>query len=419
MSVPTLRRPRGGGAGAAADGGWRTAPALDHTLLLGAALLLLGVGVVMVFSSSSVEGIARYDDPAYFSVRQAVGLALGLPLLLLAPRVPLVVWRRVAPLMLLGCLLLLVAVLFTGRTVDGAARWIALPGGFQLQPSEPAKLALVLWGADLLVTKRRLLHRPLHLLVPLVPGVGLVVVLVMLQPDLGTSIVLALVAVALLWHVGAPLWVFGVVATVVVAGTTWLAFAAEYRRARITGFLDPFADPLGTGYQSVQGLYALSSGGWFGLGLGASREKWADLLPNAHTDFIFAIVGEELGLLGAATVVGLFAVLAWAGLRVARRATDPFARLVAATLTTVLVGQAALNMATVVGLAPITGIPLPFLSYGNTALLTGCLSVGVLLACARTEPGAQQALARRRAARVAAVRAALPAGLPGGRRTSR
>jgi cell division protein FtsW len=325
-------------------------------------------------------------------------MAIGIPCMWAASRLPVRAWRVLGYPLLLAAIagLVLVLVPGIGRNVDGATRWIPLPGGFNLQPSELAKLAVALWGADLLVRKKKLLREWKHLFVPLLPVAGLICCLVMLEPDMGTTLATVSVVVALLWVVGTPLRYFAAFLGVLVTLGTALAIAEPYRMARLTAFLHPFDDPQGSGYQAVQGLYALSSGGWFGLGLGASREKWSGGLPNAHTDFVFAIIGEELGLLGTIAVLLLFATLTYAGVRIAKRSTDPFARLAATGVTAWLAAQALINMGAVVGLVPITGIPLPLISFGGSALIPTMVAIGMLLSFARSEPGAAQALATRR-----------------------
>jgi cell division protein FtsW len=305
--------------------------------------------------------------------------------------------------------LVLVLVPGIGRNVDGATRWIPLPGGFNIQPSELGKLALVLWGADLLVRKKKLLREWKHLFVPLLPVAGLVCFLVMLEPDMGTTLATVAIVVALLWVVGTPMRYFAVFMGVLVTLAGALAVLEPYRLARLTAFLHPFNDPQGSGYQAVQGLYALSSGGWFGLGLGASREKWVGGLPNAHTDFVFAVIGEELGLLGTLAVLLLFATLTYAGIRIAKRSTDPFARLAATGVTAWLAAQSLINMGAVVGLVPITGIPLPLISFGGSALIPTLVAIGMLLSFARAEPGAAAALAGRRLPLLGGRRRAKPA----------
>jgi cell division protein FtsW len=373
-------------------------PLASYYLVLASTVALLVLGLVMVFSASSVRSYATYNSSYVIVMKQAIFMAVGIPCMWVASRLPVRVWRMLGyPLLLVALAgLVLVLVPGIGRNVDGATRWIPLPGGFNIQPSELGKLALALWGADLLVRKKKLLGEWKHLFVPLLPVAGLVCFLVMLEPDMGTTLASVSVVVALLWVVGTPLRYFVTFLAVLASLGAALAIAEPYRLARLTAFLHPFNDPQGTGYQAVQGLYALSSGGWFGLGLGASKEKWAGGLPNAHTDFVFAIIGEELGLLGTFAVLLLFATLTYAGVRIAKRSVDPFARLAATGVTAWLAAQALINMGAVVGLLPITGIPLPLISFGGSALIPTLVAIGMLMSFARAEPGAPQALAARR-----------------------
>ena len=372
-------------------------PLASYYLVLASTGALLVLGLVMVFSASSVRSYATYNASYAIALKQAIFMAIGLPCMWVASRLPIRVWRMLGyPLLLVALAgLVLVLVPGIGRNVDGATRWIPLPGGFNLQPSELGKLSLALWGADLLVRKKKLLGEWKHLFVPLLPVAGLVMGLVMLEPDMGTTLATVSVVVALLWVVGTPLRYFAVFLASLVSLAGVLAVAEPYRMARLMSFLDPFADPQGSGYQAVQGLYALSSGGWFGLGLGASREKWAGGLPNAHTDYVFAIIGEELGLLGTLSVLVLFGTLTYAGVRIAKRSSDPFARLAASGVTAWLAAQSLINIGAVVGMVPITGIPLPLVSFGGSALIPTMVAIGMLLSFARAEPGAQRALAQR------------------------
>jgi cell division protein FtsW len=293
-----------------------------------------------------------------------------------------------------------------GVEVNGNRNWISL-AGMTLQPSELAKLAVALWGADLLARKTRLLDQPRHLLVPLLPVSALVVGLVLVGRDLGTSVVLIVIVAALLFFAGAPLRVFTVASGFAAAGVLFLVVTSPNRMRRITSFLDPSADTSTTGYQLLHSKFALGGGGWFGVGLGASREKWPKALPQEHTDFIFAIIGEELGLVGTLTVLVLFATLGYAGIRIASRTRDPFVRLAASAITAWLVMQATINIGAVLGVLPIAGVPLPLLSYGGSALLTTLLALGVLLALARSERGAAAALNARRRRSAARARGAL------------
>ena len=374
-------------------------PLASYYLVLVSTGLLLAVGLVMVFSASSVRAYATFGSSYALAAKQALFMGIGLIAMGAASRVPVRVWRMIGYPLLAASVLLLIIVLIPGigKGVDGARRWIPLPGGFNLQPSEMAKLALALWGADLLVRKRKLLGEWKHLFVPLVPVATVICGLIMLEPDMGTTMTTVAVVVALLWVVGTPLRYFGVFVVVLFGLSAVLAVAEPYRMARLTSFLDPFDQALEGGYQAVHGLYALSAGGWFGLGLGASREKWAGGLPAAYTDYIFAIIGEELGLLGTFSVLMLFATFVYAGVRVAKRSADPFVRLAAAGVTAWLAAQAVINMGAVTALLPITGIPLPLVSFGGSAMVVNLLAIGMLLAFARAEPGAPEALAARRA----------------------
>jgi cell division protein FtsW len=375
-------------------------PLASYYLVLVSTGLLLAIGFIMVLSASSVRAYSTYGSVFAIAVKQGIFIAIGLPAMWLGSRIPVRIYRRCGLPLLLAALFLLVAVLLPGigRNVDGARRWIPLPMSFNLQPSELAKLGLALWGADLLVRKRKLLGEWKHLLVPLVPVVGLVAVLVMLEPDMGTTIVVSAILMSLLWVVGAPGRVFGALLTGALTLGALLAVAEPYRLRRLTSFSDPCSatQRLDHGFQACQGLQALHTGGVFGLGLGASREKWAGGLPNPYTDYVFAIIGEELGLLGTLTVLLLFATLTYAGVRIAKRTHDPFARLAATGITVWIAVQALVNMATVVGLVPITGIPLPLISFGGSALILTLFGLGMLLSFARTEPGAQKALAARK-----------------------
>jgi cell division protein FtsW len=370
-------------------------PLTSVHLLLVSTALLLALGLVMVLSASMVESFRETGSTYAVFFKQAVWVAIGIPAFWLGVRLPPRAYRRLAYPALLGSVVLLVAVLLpgVGKNVNGAQRWLDV-GPLQVQPAELAKLALALWGADLLVRKQRLLARARHLVMPLVPVAALLAGLVVLEPDLGTSLCFAMVLFGLLWTVGAPGRVFAVLMALAVGAVAMLAMAEPYRFARLTAFLDPFADPTATGYQAVLGLQSLSSGGWFGVGLGQGRGKWVRL-PEGHTDYIFAVVGEELGLVGCLVVLLLFATLAYAGLRVARRTGDPFARLVAAAVVVWITGQAVVNMGYVSGLLPVTGVPLPLISAGGTSLVITLFALGMLVSFARHEPAAAAYLRRR------------------------
>jgi cell division protein FtsW len=370
-------------------------PLTSLHLLLVSTGLLLGLGLVMVLSASMVKSYRDTGSAYSVFANQAIWVALAVPAFWFGVRLTPRAYRRLAYPVLLLSLVLLAAVLVpgVGLNLNGAQRWLDV-GPVQMQPAELAKLALALWGADLLVRKKRLLGHARHLLMPLVPVAALMAALVVLEPDLGTSMCFAMVLFGLLWTVGAPGRIFGALlglAAVVVLG---LAVVEPYRFARVTHFLDPSADPTGVGFQPLLGLSSLSSGGWFGVGLGQGRAKWLNL-PEAHTDYIFAVIGEELGLIGSMVVLLLYATLAYAGLRIARRTADPFARLVAAAVTVWIVGQAVLNIGYVSGLLPVTGVPLPLISAGGTSLLVTVFALGMLASFARHEPAAAALLADR------------------------
>lgn len=370
-------------------------PLTSYYLILSTGMMLIALGLVMVLSSTMVNSITETGSAFSVFHRQLASAAIGLPLMLLASQLPLWVFRMVGyPAMILSVALLLLTA-FQGTEVNGAMRWLEI-GGLVIQPSEPAKLAFALWGANILARKEELkeLTEWRQLLIPLVPGCGLLTLLVLIGSDLSTTLVLLLVFLALLWVVGAPGRLF-VAMFGLVLGLAGIVIAIEpFRMTRITAFLDPGADPTGAGFQSLHGLYALGTGGIFGVGIGASREKWG-FLPFAESDFIFAIIGEEFGLIGTLLVLCLLGMLGYAGLRVAFRVKDPFSRLGAFAISTWIIGQSMINIAAVIGLVPVTGIPLPLVSYGGSALIPTMIALGVLLALARNEPQAQKALAAR------------------------
>ncbi|MGI8435126.1 MAG: FtsW/RodA/SpoVE family cell cycle protein, partial [Nocardioidaceae bacterium] len=281
-----------------------------------------------------------------------------------------------------------------GASVNDNRNWISVGGPFLVQPSEFAKLALVLWSADVYARKAPLLSRWSHLLVPLAPVSLIVTGLVVGQGDLGTALVLFAIVLGMLWIVGAPLRLFG--ASLLIAGAAAFALAAtnHERVARITTFLSPLDYYQGSGWQPSHGFFALATGGLWGSGIGASNQKWT--LPEPHTDFILAIIGEEFGLFGTLVVLGLFITLAYAGVRIAVRTADPFVRFAAGGIVVWLLSQKIINVGMVLGFLPVIGIPLPLISYGGSALLPTLTSLGLLLGFARAEPGAAEALAARR-----------------------
>ena len=364
-------------------------PLLPYYFLVGATFLLTGIGLLEVYSASTAHNLLTGQAELGTVERQAVSAVIGVPLLVVAARLPVRFYRAAAYPLLVVTLILLVLVLMIGRvSTGGNQNWIQF-GPLTVQPSEFAKFALVLWGADLLARKEKRLASWDHLIVPLLPLAGLVIGLVMLGGDMGTSMIIAAIAFALLWVVGAPARLFAVL-TGSAAGLAVLAVLVRPSRVRrFTAFLDPAADPQGTGFQALHSFSALSTGGWFGVGLGASREKWGSL-PEAQTDFIFAIIGEELGLIGALSVLVLFALIGYAGVRIALRAEDTFVRLAAGAVTVWLMAQVMINLGAVLGVLPIAGVPLPFVSYGGSSLLPSMAAIGMLVSFARAghaDPG--------------------------------
>ncbi|MBN1092418.1 putative lipid II flippase FtsW [Blastococcus sp. TML/M2B] len=363
-------------------------------LVLGAAGLLLLIGLVMVFSASSIEAALAQEAAWAPGVQQLVWAGLGLTAMLVTMRLPVGLIRRWSPfaLVAVAVLLLLVLVPGIGVRLNGARQWIDL--GFTLfQPSELAKIVLALWGAHVLALRERYLTTT-SLLVPVLPVFGVLSLLIIAEPDFGGVVSLGLVLVGLLWAGGMPLRWFGAFAAVGALLIALLVAVAPYRMDRITAFMDPFADPTDTGFQAIRGFYALASGGWSGVGLGNSAMKW-NILPEAESDYIFAIIGEELGFLGCLVVVTLYGVLAYAGFRIAKRAADRFVQLASVAITVWLVGQATMNMGYVVGLLPVTGVTLPLISAGGTSLILTLAVIGLLARFACTEPAAVEALRAR------------------------
>ncbi|WP_395573608.1 putative lipid II flippase FtsW [Streptomyces sp. BK79] len=373
-------------------------PLTAYYLISGGSALITVLGLVMVYSASQITALQLSLPGSYFFRKQFLAALIGAGLLLAAMRMPVKLHRALAYPILAGavCLMILVQVPGIGVAVNGNQNWIALGGSFQIQPSEFGKLALVLWGADLLARKqdRRLLTQWKHMLVPLVPAAFMLLGLIMIGGDMGTAIILTAILFGLLWLAGAPTRLFAGVLSIAVLLGFILIKTSPNRMARLNclGATDP--GPGDACWQAVHGIYALASGGLFGSGLGAGVEKWGQL-PEAHTDFIFAVTGEELGLAGTLSVLALFAALGYAGIRVAGRTEDPFVRYAAGGVTTWITAQAVINIGAVLGLLPIAGVPLPLFSYGGSALLPTMFAIGLLIAFARDEPGARAALALR------------------------
>ena len=371
---------------------WLSRPLASFHLVLAITGLLTVIGIVMVLSASSVSSVDPETGTGVYSLfkKHLIFVALGALVFWIGLRIPLNRIRQLSATAMVLCLGLLMLVLTPlGSTINGSQGWFKL-GLFSFQPIEASKVALAFWGAHILVIKYNVINQWRHLLVPVVPVALLMFALVMLQPDLGGTITLAVVLLALLWFAGAPKRLFGVLMAGGIAGVVVLALISSYRLARVLSFLSP-SDTSGADYQANQAKYALADGGLFGKGLGQGQANWG-YLPNAQNDFIFAIIGEELGFIGCAVVLSLFAGIAIVGVRIATRNLDPWIRIVAGTLTVFLVAQAGINIGYVVGLLPVTGVTLPLVSYGGTSLVVTMLIMGVLANAARHEPEAVAAL---------------------------
>ena len=356
----------------------RTKPPVEYSLLLTATLCLFAAGAVMVYSASSAESLLGSNgDPAYFLKRYLLYGALGLAALYVASRHGLALLKGLTPMLLVVSFAGTVAVMVPGLgvTVNGATRWLGA-GPLQFQPSEVLKVALVLYVAQLLATRGPVLK-------PVLIVMAVACALLMKQPDMGTAMVACFAVGALLVAGGVPIRKLALVGGGLAFGALVLALAEPYRRERLMTFLDPWSDAGDSGFQAVQAMIAIGSGGFFGVGLGESVQK-IFYLPEAHTDMILAIIGEELGLVGITALVGLYGIIAYAGLRAAKLARDRHAKLVAAGLTSLILCQAVLNFFAVMGMAPLTGVPLPFISYGGSNMIVLLGAMGLLLNVAAT-----------------------------------
>jgi cell division protein FtsW len=403
--VSTTSTARPTSAPASQEGGWRRtltigerfdSPVTTYYLLLGATAMLVVIGLVMVLSASSVTSLRQNNSSYTVFLGQLRFAVLGVIGAAVASRVPVRIWKRLA-VPVLGGSLMLQALVFTplGVNVNGNRNWIAV-GGLQVQPSEFAKIGLVLFGATVLARKRRQLGEVMHVIVPLVFPAGFVLlVLVLGGHDLGTALVLIAIMGGMLFASGVPnrLFVMAGASAAVLAAV--MVLTSGNRMGRISTWLaGACADPNGSGFQTCHGLYALADGGWWGVGLGASREKW-QWLPEAHNDFIFSIIGEELGLPGTFVVMGLFAALAFACYRLVARTDDLFIRIASAGVMVWILVQAIINIGSVIGALPVIGVPLPLVSAGGSALVTTLSGLGMLISFARSEPGCREALATR------------------------
>ena len=365
-------------------------PMVHYQILLGATGFLLALGIVMVASASSVFSYQQNNGHSWaLATRQLIFAAIGVFLMMAVSKMHVDSIRRWAPLYMVVVGVLLVAVLVIGTAVHGQKNWIDFGGPIRIQPSEFAKLAIIMWGADILDRKYHLLEQRKHLLMPVLPVCVTVLLLVVFQGDLGTAMVMMPIMASLLYFVGAPRKWFLVMGGIGLAGIAALSIAAPYRMARFTSWLDPYADAQGTGFQVIHGQQALGSGGWWGVGLGGSREKWGTL-PEAHTDFIYAVLGEELGIIGTILVLVIFTAIAIVGLRIARGTNEAFIQIASLGIVAWIVTQALVNIGAVLGILPITGVPLPLVSYGGSSLIPTLLAMGILMAFAKHEAYMQE-----------------------------
>ncbi len=372
---------------------WLERPLASFHLIVTVAALLTILGLVMVLSSSAPEAYAAGGSAYSLFTQQLIGVCLGVVGFYIALRMSVRMLRKLSFPLFCMSVVMLMMVLIPGvgsEGADGARRWFNV-AGVSFQPSELAKVTLVLWGAHLLASRRSEHASLKSLLIPLVPAALLMAGLIVLQPNLSTAIAIGIILVALLWFAGLQARLFAILVGGGLAAATVLAFTAGYRSNRIKAWLNPGDDPQGLGYQSNQARFSLADGGLFGVGPGQSRAKWS-YLPNAHNDFIFAIIGEELGFIGCMAVLGLFALFVYTGLRIAARSVDPFLRLLAAGATTWIFAQAMINIGYVVGLLPVTGLQLPLVSYGGSSTAITLLMFGVIANAARHEPEAIAAL---------------------------
>ncbi len=370
-------------------------PVAPYYLILGSTAMLLCFGLIMVLSASSVT--SYQDSGSSFTVfkNQLTFAVLGTVVAVIASRIPTRWWKIVA-FPVFGAAICLQLLVFTGlgRTVNGNRNWISL-GGFSVQPSEFGKIAVVLACALVLAHKRAVLHRLRHVIFPLVPLLVTLFVLVMLGHDLGTTMVLALIAAGVFFVAGVRMRVFLAAGVLAVGGAIAAVVTSGNRTGRIDAWLGTCINAHTPGcYQKMHGMYAMADGGWWGVGLGAGREKWS-WLPEAHNDFIFAVIGEELGLPGTIVVLGLYAALGYGCYRMIVTSSNMFVRLATAGIMVWILAQSMINIGSVIGMLPIIGVPLPLVSSGGSALVTTLLALGILISFARNEPECKAALAAR------------------------
>ncbi|OBJ52192.1 cell division protein FtsW [Mycobacterium sp. 1423905.2] len=373
-------------------GAWLGRPMTSFHLIIAVAALLTSLGLIMVLSASGVRSYGADGSPWVIFGKQVLWTVIGLIGCYASLRMSIRFIRRIAFTSYAITVVLLVLVLIPGigNLANGSRKWFVV-AGFSMQPSELTKIAFAIWGAHLLAARRLERASLREMLIPLVPAALISLALIVAQPDLGQTVSLGIILLGLLWYAGLPLRVFGSSLLAVVIAGGVLAMSAGYRSDRVRSWLDPDNDPMDTGYQARQAKFALAHGGIFGDGLGQGVAKW-NYLPNAHNDFIFAIIGEELGLIGALGLLGLFGLFAYTGMRIARRSADPFLRLLTATTTLWVLGQAFINIGYVIGVLPVTGLQLPLISAGGTSTATTLFMIGIMANAARHEPEAVAAL---------------------------
>jgi cell division protein FtsW len=373
-------------------GAWLGRPMTSFHLIIAVAALLVSLGLIMVLSASGVHSYDQDGSPWVIFGKQLIWTLVGLFAFYAAMRMKVNTMRSLAFTGFAVTIVMLVLVLIPGigKEANGSRGWFVV-AGFSMQPSELAKIAFAIWGAHLLAARRMEQASLREMLIPLVPAAVIALALIVAQPDLGQTVSLGIILLALLWYAGLPLRVFLSSMFAVVVSAAILAVSEGYRSDRVMSWLNPGADAQGSGYQAKQARFALANGGVFGDGLGQGTAKW-NYLPNAHNDFIFAIIGEELGFIGAAGLLCLFGLFAYTGMRIARRSADPFLRLLTATATMWVLGQVFINVGYVIGLLPVTGLQLPLISAGGTSTATTLLIIGVIANAARHEPEAVAAL---------------------------
>jgi cell division protein FtsW len=373
---------------------------LYYALLI-ATFGLLFIGIVMILSASTTVSYKQFNNQYIIFLRQLMFAGIGVVIMMAISRLPKVFffkWSKVA-LWLSIVLLILVLIPSIGISVAGQRNWISLWGPFRLQPSEIAKLTLIVWGSVVLSKQiRSKVTTWQKLLVPVFPVGAIIAVLVILEGDLGTALIIGPVLLSLFYAIGAPVKLFTWSAMAGLLGILLLSIQEGYRVQRFLSWINPTAENQDAGWQVTHGKYALASGGWTGIGLGASKEKWG-WLPAAHTDFIFAVVGEELGLIGTLIVLVLIGTIAYVALTLARKTNDLFTKLIATSVMAWIVVQSIINVGAVLGLLPVTGVPLPLVSYGGSSLVFTMSAIGVLMAVLRAEPNVKAELKKKKSLR--------------------